>query len=266
METIAAILVLIASLAFWVMVVGLIKPSWVKLSSRKQALQGILASFVLAIIATIMLPAQEQGNAAESTTAETASSPDPAEDNKAEAPPLPASAESATSEEDKAVDQSEGDKPTLTMDMTAAQFEERINTILADTDFGKVKKKGGPTEGAKDLYLQQYDQKGKNVAFMLETAGKKGKATSVIMMAGGSQENPMGAVADMLIAMAGTIGAVDPSLKKEERGDIMMKKLKLSEAKPDDGIDRETVVNGIKYSLTVSKVLGFWLTVTPADI
>lgn len=264
METIAEILMLVGTVGFWTTVVGLIKPAWLKLSSRKEVLQAMLGSFIILIVAVVLMPTPPEGDKQPSQIAAETQPPAPSTTNPESDQTAISSAE--TSETKPAAQPKEKEaKPVPTIDMTAAQFEQRINEILKEADAGHIEKKGEQNEGAKGRYLQQYVMPGKNVSYLLETEGKEGKTTSLLMMAGGSKEDPMGAVADVLISSAGALGAVDPSLEKEDRGEILFDKLKMSEAKMDDGVERETVVNGIKYSLSLGSVTGFWLTVTPAE-
>ena len=56
MEWFGYLLVAIGGVAFWVAIVGLIKPAWVKMGNRKEVMQALLGSLVLVVVGAFFLP------------------------------------------------------------------------------------------------------------------------------------------------------------------------------------------------------------------
>jgi hypothetical protein len=56
MEIVGNILIVLGVIAFWVSVIGLIKPSWIKMQNRKEVMQAMLGSFLFLIIGVILAP------------------------------------------------------------------------------------------------------------------------------------------------------------------------------------------------------------------
>lgn len=146
------------------------------------------------------------------------------------------------------------------LDVSKNQFEERFRELLKDVKTPLKLSKGKTSEGAPGLTLTQYNFGSENISLMLETTAKK-EVTSAVVLAGGSEDNPMKAVSNLLMAMAATVAAVDPSLSKDTRGSLIMEELKVPEIRL--GESSEVDKNGIHYSYQAVPNMGFMFTVSP---
>lgn len=288
METLSPILGLLSMLAMAVFTIGLIKPSWVKASSRGKVLLRIGIAFVVFIIAIAINPnagktptEKPETVAAQEPKAEPATTKvekqEPAKEETEAAKPEQKPEPEALKEEEKPEPAKEPEKPKeqateedttkddgKTFDFTLPDFKKRFHAIMAEADVKLKLKDKKTTEGAKGRSLTQIETGVENVAFMVE-AKPDGKITSVIMFGSAKEGEPMNGIADVLVAMAGTIGSVDKSLRKEDRGDILMKKLKIGDVKPGEPYNSEYTKNGITYSFSLNQITGMMLTVYPAE-
>lgn len=149
--------------------------------------------------------------------------------------------------------------------LTVSEFEQRFKKYNVETGIGLSLDKA-ETEiktGAVGRKISRYDFGEAVLGMIVEYLESNNQLTSVVLIAGGDSENPLKAVANMLSAMVGIIAAVDPSLSKDQRADLVMKKLGVSDLKIGESSSYQN--NGIDYSYQINEVMGFIFTINKVE-
>jgi len=102
----------------------------------------------------------------------------------------------------------------------------------------------------------------KNLSMVGMVNKKDGSVRSVTFIGAGDGTAKSGA--DIILSMGLTIMATNPELSEDDRGNIL-RELGLMDGGDVFNLNKDTIRNGIKYSLNTSKELGIWFTVSSAN-
>ncbi len=172
-------------------------------------------------------------------------------------------ATAASTKGNKAVEGAESTQDSNTLPLTVSEFEQRFKNYNIETGIGLSLNKVQTETGAVGRKLSRYDFSEAVMGLIVEYLESNNQLTSVVFIAGGDSEKPLKAVANMLSAMVGIIAAIDPSLSKDQRADLVMKKLGVSDLKIGESSSYQN--NGIDYSYQVNELMGFILTISKVE-
>jgi len=144
----------------------------------------------------------------------------------------------------------------MNADQFKKAFNEASNSIGTDLKIGNLKIEEGPMQ---NTFNHSFT---KNLSMVGIVNKIDGSVRSVTFIGAGDGTAKSGA--DIILSMGLAIMTTNPELSENDRGNIL-RELGLMDGGDVLNLDKDTIRNGIKYSLNTSKELGIWFTASSAN-
>lgn len=254
METVGGILVLLSLLAVIAAVLGLIKPRWVKVSSRKQAFFGyMIAACVMLVTGASWLPEPKSPPVAASKAEESAA---PVLASKPEEP----AEQVLASEEPEPKPTEKADPPRVELELNIDDFVSRYN--IAQSELGRqlTVNAGDKTDNGDQIIAQLVSQD-KNMGIIATANNKTMQLYDVTFI--GSGDGSVSSGADVVMNMIALVMAFeDPYMPAEIRREVA-EDLGLMEG-ANIKLKRSFRRAGVVFSLSYIDGMGMFLSAAPA--
>lgn len=246
-----SIIFFLAAFIFWVFLfIGLIKPSFVKMQSRKDVFKtffiaGTFCFFVFALMVPSTSDDNKDENSGNQTVANIDNSPvKPAEPVKSSVPVA------------------EEVKPPKELPMTYTEFVKRYNTAIKNLSGENTIKVKEKSDNGEFLSIQ-FSTKSKHIGIVADANNKTNVLKSIIFI--GTGDGTLQSGINILVGMTALVMAIeDPSMPIALRKTIV-EDMGFTENRLSESGKIEFVRKGVKYIATQSENMGTWLTALPSS-